>query len=317
MQRLGAWTADRQIDLDWFPGAVDPAAQYHIPNDPTLVRAARAAVAHQDSARQFADAYLFAVSPATDARPYPHRFLRASSIRRLLRSGATSWLPFAEWGYIALIATLAQSALLAAVLILLPALVVLRRAPPPPTVAHHRSLFPLLAYFCAIGLGYMAAEIALIQQLTLLLGHPVYAVATVLAAILICSGVGSYWSDRFAPSRSAAVGLTLAAALALFAMLLMDVVHLLQPAPMVARGTAAAVLLAPVAVSMGMMFPLGLRALTVDSGRRIGWAWAANGFASVVGVPLAALIAVEAGSPVLLLFAATTYAACALVINRH
>jgi spermidine synthase len=317
MQRLGTWTTERQIDLDWFPGAVDPAPQYHIPNDPTLVRAARAAITHRDSARRFADAYPFAVAPATDARPYPHRFLRASSVRMLLRSGATSWLPFAEWGYIALLATLAQSALLATVLILLPALVVFRPAPASAAAADRTSLFPLLTYFSAIGLGYMAAEIALIQQLTLLLGHPVYAVATVLAAILICSGVGSYWSDRIAPSRSRLLGVMLAAALLLFAMFLLDVVHLLQPASTLARGAATAVLIAPVALGMGMLFPLGLRALAAESGRRIAWAWAANGFASVVGVPLAALIAVEAGSPVLLLFAATAYAACALVITRH
>jgi len=202
---------------------------------------------------------------------------------------------------------------LAAMLILLPVLVVRRRASASPD----RVELQLLAFFAAIGLGYMAAEIALIQQLTLLLGHPVFAVATVLAAILICSGVGSYWSDRVAPARARLIGLILAVALALFAVLLLDVVHLLQPASIIARGASVAILLAPVTVGMGMLFPLGLRSLAVGSGRRIAWAWAANGFTSVVGVPLAALIAVEAGSPVLFLVAATTYAACALVIKRH
>jgi hypothetical protein len=73
------------------------------------------------------------------------------------------------------------------------------------------------------------------------------------------------------------------------------------------------VLLAPVAIAMGTLLPLGLRGIArVDSGR-IAWAWAANGFASVVGVPLAALIAVEAGSPMLLLFAAAMYATAALL----
>jgi hypothetical protein len=309
--RLGSWAASRQLDLDWYPGATNPVAQYHLSDDPALVRAARAAVAHPDSARRFADAYVFAVAPASDARPYPHRFLRAGSLRTLLQSGSTSWLPFAEWGYLALLATLAQSAVLGAVLILLP--VVLRAGALRARLGSSRRL---VAYFSMIGLGYMAAEIALIQQLTLLLGHPVYAVATVLAAILICSGVGSSWSDHLAPSRSRMLGAMLAGALSLFAAFLLDVVHLLQPAPIVARGAAAAVLLAPVAAVMGTLFPLGIRALARDDSGRIAWAWAANGFASVVGVPLAALIAVEAGSRVLLLVAATAYLAAAL-LARH
>jgi hypothetical protein len=228
-----------------------------------------------------------------------------------LRSGSTSWLPFAEWGYIALVATLAQSAMLAALLILLPTLLRWRAMR-----ARGGSFLPLVAYFSAIGVGYMAAEIAVIQQLTLLLGHPVYAVATVLAAILICSGVGSVWSDRLAPSRARMVGASLAGALVLVAAVVLDVVHLLQPAPLLARGAAAAVLLAPVAALMGTLFPLGLRTIARDDSMRIAWAWAANGFASVVGVPLAALIAVEAGSRALLLVAATAYVAAALV-TRH
>ena len=311
MERLRTWAETRQLDLDWYPGAVDPAAQFHIPENPTLVRATRAAVAHPDSARRFTDAYPFAIAPASDSRPYPHRFLRAESLGRLVRSGATSWLPFAEWGYIALIATLAQSVLLAAVLMVVPAALRSRRRG-----ARGGSLVPLVAYFSAIGLGYMAAEIALIQQLTLLLGHPVYAVATTLAAILICSGIGSVWSERLTPPRARVVAVALAVALACLAAVLLGIVHGLLPAPLAVRGIAAAVLLAPIAAAMGVLFPLGLRGIAGNDSAGIAWAWAANGFASVVGVPLAALIAAEAGSRVLLVVAASSYVAAALVVRR-
>jgi len=300
--RLRSWAESRQLDLDWYPGAVAPEARFHIPDEPTIVRAARAAVVHPDSAQRFADRYTFAVAPAGDAQPYPHRFLRAASIRVLLRPGSTSLLPFAEWGYIALVATLVQSALLAALLILLPA-VLRRRAEP----VRRGSLWSLIVYFSAIGFGYMAAEIALIQQLTLLLGHPVYAVATALAAVLICSGIGSTWSDRVAPTRARTAAILLTGALGLLAAVLLGLVHLLQPTPLGVRAAAAIALLAPVSVAMGMLFPLGLRALASDGSDRVAWAWGVNGFASVVAVPLAALIAVEAGSPVLLLGGAAAY----------
>lgn len=312
LERLRAWTASRQVDLDWYPGAVAPEARYNIPDEPTLVRAARAAATHPDSARRFAASYPFAVAPASDARPYPNRFLRPGLLGTFLRSGSAGWLPFAEWGYIALLATLAQSAVLAALVMLVPAALSSRAA----RVTTSGSLPPLMAYFSAIGLGYMAAEIAVIQQLTLLLGHPVYAVTTVLAAILICSGLGSAWSDRLAPSRARIAGATLAVSLAVLAAVLLDLVHLLQSASILVRGAAAAALLAPIATAMGTMFPLGLRAIARSDSARIAWAWAANGFASVVGVPLAALIAVESGSRVLLLVAAGAYAAAVLLIRR-
>ena len=67
---------------------------------------------------------------------------------------------------------------------------------------------------------------------------------------------------------------------------------------------------------MGTMFPLGFegsRETTVRISRGPG---GANGFASVVGAPLAALIAVEAGSRVLLLVATAAYTTAALLTRR-
>lgn len=312
LERLRAWALDRQVDLDWYPGAVDPEARFHVPDAPTLARAARAAVTHPDSARRFADTYTFAVSPASDARPYPHRFLRASAIRTLLRPGSTSVLPFAEWGYIAIFATLAQSALLAALLMLLPLALRRRSVQQPSGVS-----IPVVAYFSAIGFGFMAAEIALIQQLTLLLGHPVYAVTMALVTILIFSGLGSASSDRLTPRRAPMAGAALAAALGVCSVGLLGLVHLLQPTPLVLRATAAFLLLAPVAAAMGMLFPLGLRMLPGRDSAAIAWSWGVNGFASTVAVPLAALIAVEGGSHVLLLSAAMAYAVAAASARRN
>jgi hypothetical protein len=153
----------------------------------------------------------------------------------------------------------------------------------------------------------MAAEIAAIQQLNLLLGHPVYAVVVVLATFLICSGLGSVWSDRQSPARVWVVNASLLLILILFGIALLAAVHLLQPAPMVVRAVAAAMMVCPLAFLMGIPFPHGLRLLGSDSQAQIAWAWAANGLASVVAAPLAALIALERGSPELFLLAAVAY----------
>jgi len=269
-----------------------------------------AAVAGRDRAKRFAESYPFDVAPATDLRPYPHHFLRLHSLGVLLKSDRGSWLPFAEWGTLALVATLVQSVVLAGVLLILPVAVRSR-------TAGEAGLAPVIVYFAAIGLAYLAAEIAAIQQLSLLLGHPVYAVAAVLAVFLLFSGGGSVWSDRLGPARRAWMLGVIVPALLCWVLFLPTLVHLIQPAPLVARGAAALVLLGPVAFLMGMPFPLGIRTLARDDQRRLAWAWAANGFASVTAAPLAALLALELGSTAVLIAAATAYAVAAGLLRTH
>jgi hypothetical protein len=301
LDRIARWTAARWFDVDWRPGLAAPATRFNFLDAPVLFEAARAAVGGEEAASRFAAAYPFDVRPATDARPYPHAFLGRRTLRLMFERGRGDWLPFAEWGYLAVLATLAQGAVLAALLLALPAIFVRSGA----GGEHHGRL---LWYFGALGLAYLLAEIAAIQQLTLLLGHPVYAVAAVLAAMLVGSGVGSAWSDRLAPARARGVALGLALACGALAVGLLPLVHAVEGAGLVGRALAAALVLGPLAAVMGMPFPLGLRRLAGEDTARVAWAWAANGFASVVAAPLAALIALEAGSEAVFGAAAAAYA---------
>lgn len=303
---LSTWAAKRSFDLDWYPGLRAPQAEFNILDPPVLFDASVAAVAGEDSVLRFASSYAFNVEPVHDARPYPHHFLRANSIREFLGRDRGSWLAFAEWGYVTLFATLAQSVVLAGLLMVLPAL------------AHRRSRVPhtwasLIGYFGAVGYAYLAAEVAAIQQLSLLLGHPVYAVAAVLAAFLACSGAGSAWSDRLRIERLAWPAAFVAVLLIVHAATLIAIVHLLHVQPLLVRLAAALLVLAPLAFLMGLPFPLGLRSLAGMGGESIAWAWSANGFASVVATPLAALVGLELGSRVLFLSAAAAYGIAALL----
>jgi spermidine synthase len=303
---LQEWAAERFFDLDWYPGATDPTTQYNYLEEPTPFQAAAAAVRGPPSSDQFPAEYPFDVAPVGDARPYPHRFLRLGSLLTLLQSERGSWLPFAEWGQIALTATLAQSALLAGVLMLLPAAI--KRRP-----VGRVGWLPLAVYFGAIGFSYLGAEIAAIQQLSLLLGHPVYAVAIVLTAFLVSSGAGSMYSDRWLQANPWRICTGLAALLAVLGLALLPMVHWLQPAHLAVRSVVGAIVIAPLAFLMGTPFPMGLRSLAGDRAGPIAWAWAANGFASVVAAPGAALIGLTLGSPAVLLFAGLAYAVAALV----
>lgn len=308
VESVRAWSARRQLDVDWYPGVTVPSAQFHRLDEPVLFLAARQSTAGPDSSRAFAGRYPFDVAPRSDARPYPHHFLRLAALPRFLARGRGDWLPFSEWGLLALVATLGQSLVAAFALLIVPALV----AVPP----HGRPGFLRLAtYFGLIGFAYLAAELAAIQQLGLLLGHPVYAVALVLAGLLVGSGLGSVWADR-QPLENPWLPLALLTALStLLGAVLLHGAHAVQTTPFLARAGVAVAALAPLAFLMGLPFVIGLRLLAGTDPARIAWAWGANGFAAVLAAPVAALVALEAGSQALFLAAAGAYGAAGLLLG--
>ena len=302
---LRSWCGSRRFDVDW-PAGTAGGARYNRMSEPTLADAAAAGAAGGEAERSFVGGYPFRVEPVGDTRPYPHHFLDLATLRRLLATTRGDWLPFAEWGFLALAATLVQSVVLATLFIVAPVALALRRA---------RVDVPLLSYFTLIGFAYLAAEIAAIQQLALLLGHPVYAVAAVLAVTLAGSGAGSLWSDRASVPRAAALTAALALLLVGYAAGLLSIVHALHGRAAAIRIVAALLVLVPAAFLMGTPFAAGLRALAGNDPSRVAWAWAMNGFASVIAAPLSALMALETGTPALFAAAAAAYALSAALLR--
>ena len=47
-----------------------------------------------------------------------------------------------------------------------------------------------ILYFIGIGLGFMLAEMGMMQQLSIFLGQPIYSLAVVLAGLILCRGAG-------------------------------------------------------------------------------------------------------------------------------
>ena len=82
------------------------------------------------------------------------------------------------------------------------------------------------------------------------------------------------------------------------------------------RAAVAVSLVAPLAVAMGMPFPLGLRSLRGNAARFIPWAWAINGCASVVSAVLAVVLAMHFGFTVVILISAALYAFAAIIARR-
>src|SRR5690606_35111370 len=97
----------------------------------------------------------------------------------------------------------------------------LRRLAAAPFPNARRVRAGLLLYFAAIGFGFIVVEIVLSQKFILYLGHPFYALAVILFAVLLFSGLGAMASTRAPLPRFATA---IAAALAVAAAFGLDLV---------------------------------------------------------------------------------------------
>jgi hypothetical protein len=165
---------------------------------------------------------------------------------------------------------------------------------------------PTLAYFSLLGLAFLFVEIPLIQRYILLLGHPIYAFTAAVTTLLLFSGIGSSLArSSWLPARWVMGLLVLLALATPFA------IDSLMPAvlglPLATRMLVAGLALAPLALLMGLPFPLGLGRLEDRAPGLIPWAWAVNGCASVIASVLAAMLALSHGFYLVLLLGAGAY----------
>jgi len=305
----------RSFDMAWYPDMPATDANRFNRLDQPWVYEGIAALLGPGADRFLRD-YKFNIVPATDDRPYFFNFFKWRALPELMELRRRGGAGLMEWGYLVLVATLAQAALAGALLILLP-LALARRNWPQGIGSRMGS------YFLLLGVAFLFVEMAFIQKFILFLAHPLYAVAVVLAGFLVFAGLGSAWSHRFAArfgkhadwAVQAAVGCIVAVALVYVWFL--PVLF----AQLIGLGDAARVLtslglIAPLAFFMGMPFPLGLQLLADRAPAFIPWAWGLNGFASVVSAALAALLAIEFGFAVVVLLALLFYSLAALVLVR-
>lgn len=307
LTRIRAFCRERSFDVDWLPD-LRPAEtnRYNRLARPWFSEAMQALLG--PGRAQFLERYKYFIKPASDDRPYFFHFFKWSSLPEWLALRERGGMPLMEWGYPVLVATLVQASLASLVLILLPLVLAGRRLP---RVGRGR----VIAYFSALGLGFMFVEIAFIQKFMLFLSHPLYAVAVVLCGFLLFAGLGSRWSGRLKgrlPERrvrlavAAIVGIALA-----YMFLLPELFRLLAGLPDAARIALSMGLIAPLAFFMGMPFPLGLQRLAAMAPALLPWAWAINACASVVAAVLATLVAMHLGFNAVVILALLAYMAAA------
>jgi len=326
---------ERSFDLAFYPGMRrDEANRYNLLDEPYFFDGAAALIGLER--RAFLQRYKFDIAPTTDDRPF---FFKWRALPELLQRPTMGGAALLDWGYPILVATLAQAAALGLVLILMP----LWFSGGRPAAAAQAGRVAL--YFLAIGFAFLFIEIASIQRFILFLSHPLNAIAVVLCAFLVFAGIGSglaprlearlaVWRKadrhvgtstrsrvfrlRFAiPDALPVVIAAITFVVVLHLLLLPPLFRWLMPLPEPIKIVVSLALIAPLAVWMGMPFPLMLSRIAAQTPDLVPWAWSINGCASVVSAVAASLLAMNIGFAGVVMTAIDFYVLPARRVRRH
>ena len=309
ISRVRDFSQSRSFDLAWLPDIKpEEANKIQLLQEPVYYLAAHSILHDPDT--RFVNEYKYDINAATDNKPYFNNFFRWSTLDEFLSLPGRAGISMIGVGYPTLLVTLAQATIAALVLILLPLLFVKTEK-----TESRNGRRNTVIYFLAIGLAFLFIEIAFIQQFTLILSQPLYAVAVTLCAFLIFSGLGSLYvqrsiesdTDRVIPNILRRAVFLIGLITVLYIMLLPFISPRIMAMPELVRIGSAFLLSAPLAFVMGMPFPIGFTLLQKNDRHLTPWAWGINGCASVLSAILAVLLAIEIGFSGVMLCAVALY----------
>jgi spermidine synthase len=267
------------------------------PNDPHAIMLVAAS---RGVDRALVDRNPLDISPVSDDRPFFFQFL---DLRRWSTTGG-------ETIYARGLRTYTTDSIAIAVVALLMVLAPLRKraSDGPDESSRDSRAFSLREAVWAVALGsaYLGVELVLIQRATLYLGHPTWAVAATLLALLLASSAGAAWVGRAQkPAVASRSGAMIAGLIALvMAVALPTVLRALSTDSLALRVLAFVLCVAPMGVAMGVPFAGGLRATKGAS--NVAWTLAVNALAGVL-----AALAVPVGA---MAFGFRTVAVCAALL---
>ena len=248
----------------------------------------------------------FDISPVTDNRPFFFYTLRGTDFLGLL--GKLGGIEKNNLGLGILQVVLVISTLLTILLVVVP-LALFRRG----ALTQDRGLkMRVLGYFLCLGFGFILVELGLMQRFILFLGHPIYALAVVLATLLASSCAGSAFSARLAAKHGVAGAINrvvrmLAVVLIVYALGLGSLFNALLGLPLFLRICICVILVGGLGLLMGMLLPLGVRTANGYGQDMVAWAWGLNGAASVVGSTLSLSVSMHFGFTATLMLGLAAY----------
>lgn len=258
------------------------------------------------NARSFLAKLPYDASPTTDDKPFFFYNLRKKELAGILNRLAA--IELNNLGVAILMLLLLVSAGLTVLLVILPLFIFDRGAL---QVERWRKL-RVLGFFLTLGLGFIMVELGFMQTFVLFLGHPIYALAVILASLLAASGLGSALSG-WGARRFGGVGYVrraitiLAVVLSVYAVGLTPLFHALLGLPLGVRIGLAVILVFIPGLLMGALLPSGVRAANAFGPGTVAWGWGLNGVASVVGSILAVGLSMNFGFTLALICGIVVY----------
>ena len=177
-----------------------------------------------------------------------------------------------------------------------------------------------LIYFACLGIGYIMLQIAMVQKFTLFLGQPVITLLTVIATMLIASGIGSMFSFKFLSNNRKRLILIF-----IIITILSVAIGLLNPVvfssmvrfDLIWRILVSAAMIFPLGFFLGMPFPIGLSLIKDSERKYVAFAWAVNGFFSVIGTVTSIILAMIFGFKFVFILCGCIYLLSMVFINSR
>ena len=279
----------RLFDLCYYPGIRQEETNRFNLIDPDYFYLTAQALLSGQGERFFRD-YPFDVRPAKDDRPFFSHTFRLGLLKYYLGETGRLYVPYMDWGYILVWVSFILLLVVSFVLILFP-LPFLGQSPGSGRV-------PCFIYFGSLGLAYMFIEMSFLQQFIRYLFDPVFSALVVIGSFLAYSGIGSAIAGRLREVKPGHVGAAVVLIIFSAAIFLMSdpvLGRYIPFLPLWARCALCSLLIAPLAVPMGIPFPYGLHLLGQRAPGLLPWAWGVNGFFSVIGAAGTILIAISFG----------------------
>jgi hypothetical protein len=280
------------------------------PNQPAESELLEAITGSQNLAalNRTVDAAYLDLTVPTDNRPFFFNQLRFSNIPDVLRrqfsktlgSGVTKGNLYAS---AVLILILLISVLAVITTILVPLRSAARECSRPLAIAGS-------IYFSLIGMGFMLAEIALLQRFSVYLGHPIYSLGVCLFSLILASGLGSLTSDRFklnARSKLLVWGGIVVIYLLVLERILPVVLQSTTDNDRLVRIGISLATIMPLGFLLGFAFPTGMRLVEAVDKQPTPWFWGINGATGVLASVLGLMFSMALGINVTLLISAACY----------
>ena len=176
-----------------------------------------------------------------------------------------------------------------------------------------------ITYFACLGLGFIMLQVVLIQIFHKLIGFPVHTFVLVISTMLLSAGLGSVCSSKFLQwtgNRTVIVFVLILIYGLIFILSFEKIFYFLLSYSLAVRMFFGALMIAPLSFFMGMPFPIGILGLSKNNPVAIPWAWALNGFFTVLGGYLAIVISINTSFTTVLFLALAVYAVALLVVRR-